>query len=39
MNNPLINFAMDMVNRNPQITNNPQAQNMIDVIIYRRCYA
>lgn len=32
MNNPLINFAMAMIGRNPQIANNPQAQNMIDVI-------
>lgn len=32
MNNPLINFAMAMIGQNPQIANNPQAQNMIDVI-------
>lgn len=32
MSNPLINFAMAMISRNPQIANNPQAQNMIDVI-------
>ena len=31
MFNP-INFAMQMIQSNPNITNNPQAKHMIDVI-------
>ena len=32
MNNPLMNFAMAMINKNPAIQNNPQAQELINVI-------
>lgn len=31
MNN-MINFAMTLLSRNPQIANNPTAKNMIEVI-------
>lgn len=30
--NPLIGFALSMIERNPNIKNNPQAQTMIDAI-------
>lgn len=30
--NPMINFAMNMIRNNPQIANNPMAQNMLNVI-------
>ena len=30
--NSLINFAMGMLSKNPQIANNPNAQEMISVI-------
>ena len=32
MNNPIMNFAMAMINKNPAIQNNPQAQELINVI-------
>lgn len=32
MNNPLMQFAMAMINKNPAIQNNPQAQELISVI-------
>lgn len=32
MNNPLMNFAMAMINKNPAIQNNPQAQEYINII-------
>ena len=32
MNNPLMQFAMAMINKNPAIQNNPQAQEYINII-------
>lgn len=32
MNNPLMNFAMAMINKNPAIQNNPQAKEYINII-------
>ena len=32
MNNPIMNFAMAMINKNPAIQNNPQAQEYINII-------
>lgn len=32
MSNAIMNFAMNMIAKNPQIANNPQAQQLIDVI-------
>lgn len=31
-NNPIYNFAMSMIQRNPQIARNPRAQQLISVI-------
>lgn len=31
-NNPFYRFAMNMIQRNPQIANNPRAQQLISVI-------
>ena len=30
--NPLIFFAMNLINRNPQVANNPMARQLIQVI-------
>ena len=32
MNNPFMQFAMAMINKNPAIQNNPQAQEYINII-------
>lgn len=33
MNNPFMSFAMNLINRNPNIANNPRSKEMIDVIM------
>ena len=30
--NKMIQFAMNLINRNPQIANNPMAQELIEII-------
>ena len=32
MNNPMMQFAMGMINQNPQVRNNPQTQQFLQIL-------